>query len=225
MVYQLFKTILQKVHEAYIDQRTKIIEQKNLIIKNLEIKKTSVIGQEPEPILENILNNLDEKKGGYKGAPKFPTFYVFETLIYFFNKTKNPKYLKPVELILKNLCSKGIYDHVEGGISRYTVDENWLIPHFEKMLYDNVQFILLLAKFLKIQPDDYYFKKIKQTTNFIKKNFLTKDTNLLGSAFDADSEGAEGKYYVYNYDELKTIKDIQNFFDIKPEEIGKEKLF
>ena len=112
-----------------------------------------------------------KKKGGYKGAPKFPTFYVFETLIYFFNKTKNPKYLKPVELILKKLCSKGIYDHVEGGISRYTVDENWLIPHFEKMLYDNVQFILLLAKFLKIQPDDYYFKKIKQTTNFIKKIF------------------------------------------------------
>ena len=212
-----FKTILQKVHEAYIDQRTKIIEQKNLIIKNLEIKKTNVIGQEPEPILENILNNLDEKKGGYKGAPKFPTFYVFETLIYFFNKTKNPNYLKPVELILKKLCSKGIYDHVEGGISRYTVDENWLIPHFEKMLYDNVQFILLLAKFLKIQPDNYYLKKIKQTTNFIKKNFLTKDTNLLGSAFDADSEGTEGKYYVYNYDELKTIKDIQKFFDIKPE--------
>ena len=85
------------------------------------------------------------------------------------------------------------------------------------MLYDNVQFILLLAKFLKIQPDDYYFKKIKQTTNFIKKNFLTKDTNLLGSAFDADSEGLEGKYYVYNYDELKNIKDIENFFDIKPE--------
>ncbi len=212
-----FKTILQKVHEAYVDQRMKIIEQKNLIIKNLEIKKTSVIGQEPEPILENILNNLDEKKGGYKGAPKFPTFYVFETLIYFYNKTKNPNYLKPVQLILKKLCSKGIYDHVEGGISRYTVDENWLIPHFEKMLYDNVQFILLLAKFLKIQPDSYYLKKIKQTTKFIKKNFLTKDTNLLGSAFDADSEGAEGKYYVYSYDELKTIKDIQKFFDIKPE--------
>tara|TARA_B100001559_G_scaffold205044_1_gene171709 strand:- start:950 stop:2665 length:1716 start_codon:yes stop_codon:yes gene_type:complete len=212
-----FKTILQKVNEAYTDQRSKIIQQKNLIAKNLELKKTNVIGQAPEPILENILNNLDRKNGGYKGAPKFPTFYVFETLIYFFNKTKNPTYLKPVELLLKKLCSKGIYDHVEGGISRYTVDENWLIPHFEKMLYDNVQFILLLAKFLKIQPNDYYFKKIKQTTNFLKKNFLTKETNLLGSAFDADSEGVEGKYYVYNYDELKTIKDIEKFFDIRPE--------
>ncbi len=212
-----FKTILQKVHEAYVSQRTKIIEQKKLIIKNLELKKTKVIGQEPEPILENILNNLDEKKGGFKGAPKFPTFYVFETLIYFYNKTKNSKYLKPVELILKQLCSKGIYDHVEGGISRYTVDENWLIPHFEKMLYDNIQFILLLIKFLKIHPNNYYLKKLEQTTNYLKKNFLTKDTKLFGSAFDADSEGVEGKYYIYNYDEVKNIKNIEKYFNIKPE--------
>ncbi len=212
-----FKTILQKVHEVYAEQRIKIIEQKDLIKKNLELKKTKVIGQEPEPILQNILNNLDNKNGGFKGAPKFPTFYVYETLIYFYNKTKNPKYLKPVELILKKLCSKGIYDHVEGGISRYTIDENWLIPHFEKMLYDNIQFILLLTKFIKIQPNEYYLKKIKQTTNFLNKNFLTKDTNLLGSAIDADSEGVEGKYYVYGYDELKNIKNLDEFFDIRPE--------
>ena len=212
-----FKSILQKVHEAYLNQRTQIIEQKNLIIKNLKLKKTSVVGQEPEPILENILNNLDKEKGGYKGAPKFPTFYVFETLIYFYNKTKNQKYLKPVELVLKKICSRGMYDQVEGGISRYTVDENWLIPHFEKMLYDNVQFVLLLSKFLKIQKNNYYLKKIKQTTNFINTNFLTKDSNLLGSAFDADSEGVEGKYYVYSFEELKNIKNIENFFDIKPE--------
>ena len=77
-----------------------------MIKKNLELKKTNVIGQQPEPILENILKNLDEKNGGFKGAPKFPTFYVFETLIYFYNKTKNPKYLKPVELILKKFVLK-----------------------------------------------------------------------------------------------------------------------
>ena len=212
-----FKTILQKVHEAYTDQRTKIIEQKNLITKSLELKKTNVIGQEPEPILENILNNLDEKNGGFKGAPKFPTFYVFETLIYFYNKTKKTKYLEPVELVLKRLCSRGIYDHVEGGISRYTVDENWLIPHFEKMLYDNLQFVLLLTKFFKIKPNNYYLKKIKQTTNFINTQFICRETNLLGSAFDADSEGEEGKYYVFNYDEIKNIKDIEKFYNIRPE--------
>ena len=142
---------------------------------------------------------------------------MFETLIYFYNKTKNLKYLEPVELILKKICSKGIYDHVEGGISRYTVDESWLIPHFEKMLYDNIQFILLLTKFLKINSNKYFLKKVKQTTNFIIQNFLTKDTNLLGTAFDADSDGVEGKYYVYNFNELKNIKDIEKFFDIKSE--------
>ena len=87
---------------------------------------------------------MDPIKGGYKGAPKFPTFNLYETLLYFYNKTKQKKYLDPVILIIKQITSKGIYDHVEGGIARYTVDENWIVPHFEKMLYDNTQFILLL---------------------------------------------------------------------------------
>ena len=82
------------------------MNKKTLITKNLELKKTNVINQEFEPILENILNNLDKKNGGYKGAPKFPTFHVFDTLIYFYNKTKNKKYLEPVELILKNFVLK-----------------------------------------------------------------------------------------------------------------------
>ncbi len=211
-----FKTVLQKVHEAYTEQRLKIIEQKNLIIKNLELKKTNVIGQEAEPILENVLKNLDDKNGGYKGAPKFPTFHVFDTLLYFYNKTKNEKYLKPVALILNKLCKKGIYDHVQGGISRYTVDEEWLIPHFEKMLYDNVQFISLLAKYLKANPKDYYLQKINQTAQFIIKDFSTKESGLLGTAYDADSEGVEGKYYTYDYNELKAIEGIENYFDISP---------
>ena len=212
-----FKNVIQKVHEAYTDQRIKIIEQKDLIKKNLELKKTNVISQEIDPILENIINSLDKINGGYKGAPKFPTFHVFETLIYFYNKTKDRKYLDPVELILNKLCSKGIYDHVEGGISRYTVDETWLVPHFEKMLYDNIQFVLLLSKFLKNKSNNYYFKKLKQTTNFLINNFITEDTGLLGSAYDADSDGVEGKYYVFSYEEIKNIKDISKHFDIKPE--------
>ena len=212
-----FKTILQKVHEAYLEQRVKIIEQKKLIVNNLELKKTNVISQAPEPILDDILLKLDEENGGYKGAPKFPTFHVFDTLLYFFNKTKDQKYFKPVELILKKLCSTGIYDHVEGGISRYTVDDKWLIPHFEKMLYDNVQFISLLSKFLKINRSEYFINKTKQTANFLIKNFLVTENQLLGTAYDADSEGVEGKYYIYEYDELKNIENIEKFYDIKPD--------
>ena len=211
-----FKEVLQKVSSTYKDQRENIIKQKDLIIKNLDLKKNSVLNQDLEPILEMTLSHLDEAKGGYKGAPKFPTFNLYETLLYFYNKSNDIKYLKPVELIIKQLCSKGIYDHVEGGIARYTVDENWIVPHFEKMLYDNSQFILLLAKYCKIKQVDYFKDKLEQTIEFLKKNFLNKD-GFFGSAYDADSDGKEGKYYVYSYDEIKNIENIEKYFEIRPE--------
>ena len=211
-----FKEVLKKVSDSYKEQRENIIKQKDLIIKNLDLKKNSVLSQDLEPILESTLSYLDEIKGGYKGSPKFPTFNLYETLFYFYNKSKDKKYLKPIQLIIKQLCSKGIYDHVEGGIARYTVDDNWVIPHFEKMLYDNTQFILLLSKYCKIDPDNYFKNKLSQTIEFLKKNFLNKE-GFLGSAYDADSDGEEGKYYVYNYDEIKEIENIEKYFEIKPE--------
>ncbi len=211
-----FKEVIKKISDAYKDQREKIIKQKDIIINNLHLKKNSVLNQDLDPILEFTLSSLDQLRGGYKGAPKFPTFNLYETLIYFYNKSKNRKYLDPVTLLVNQLCSKGIYDHVEGGIARYTVDENWIIPHFEKMLYDNAQFILLLSKYCKTTSDIYYKDKLVQTIEFIKKNFLNKE-GLLGSAYDADSDGVEGKYYVFTYDEIKDLEDIENYFEIKPE--------
>ncbi len=211
-----FKEVLNKVSEVYNSQRDKIINQSQLIQKSLELKKSSVLKQDLEPILEMVITNLDEQKGGYKGAPKFPVFNTFDTLLYFYNKSKNEKFLKPVELILQKLCSQGIYDHIEGGLARYTIDEDWLVPHFEKMLYDNIQFISLLSKFYKIKPSEYYKNKIIQTISYLKKNFKVPSNNLFGSAYDADSEGEEGKYYTFLYDEIKNIKDIEKYFDIKP---------
>ena len=210
-----FKEVLAKVSESYKNQRENIINQKDLVIKNLNLRKNSVLNQDLEPILEISLNNLDALKGGYKGSPKFPTFNLYETLLYFYNKTKDKKYLDPVDLIMKQLCSKGIYDHVEGGIARYTIDEDWIIPHFEKMLYDNTQFIILLSKYCKINPDNYFKDKLAQTLDFLIKNFLNKE-GFLGSAYDADSEGEEGKYYVYKYEDVKNIKNIEKYFDISP---------
>ena len=219
-----FKEVLKKISDAYKDQREKIIKQKDIIINNLHLKKNSVLNQDLDPILEVTLSSLDQLRGGYKGAPKFPTFNLYETLIYFYNKSKNKKYLDPVTLLVNQLCSKGIYDHVEGGIARYTVDENWIIPHFENMLYDNAQFILLLSKYCKTTSDLYYKDKLVQTIEFIKKNFLNKE-GLLGSAYDADSDGVEGKYYVFTYDEIKDLEDIENYFEIKPEGNWDKKLF
>jgi uncharacterized protein len=211
-----FKEVISKVGEVYKLQREEIIKQSPIISKSLELRKSSVLDQDLESIIQNIIVNLDKEKGGYKGAPKFPIFNIYDTLLYFFTKTKNSSYLEPVELILKQLCSQGIYDHVEGGLSRYTVDENWLIPHFEKMLYDNAQFILLISKFLKINKNDYFQKKIIQTIDFMHESFLNSEYNLIGSAFDADSDGEEGKYYTFSYAQLTEIEDIEKYFDVKP---------
>ena len=212
-----FKEVISKVGKTYIEQREEILKQSHIISKSLELKKSLVLNQDLESILSSIISSLDEVKGGYKGAPKFPIFNIYDVLLFFYNKTKKLDYLKPVELILKQLCAQGIYDHVEGGISRYAVDENWLIPHFEKMLYDNAQFVLLLSKYLRVEKNEYFQKKIIQTIDFINKNFTNPDNKLLGSAYDADSAGEEGKYYVFSYEELKKIEDINQYFIVKPE--------
>jgi len=212
-----FKEVLEKVGNIYVEQKEKIKNQSHVIKTNLELRKNSVLNQDLEPIMNLVLDNLDGINGGYKGAPKFPMFNIFESFLYFYNKTKNEKYLNPVALILKKICSQGIYDHVEGGVSRYTVDENWLIPHFEKMLYDNAQLVSILSKYYKIEKSDYFKKKIIQTILYISKNFANNENGLLGSSYDADSEGQEGKYYVFKYEEIKNIQNISNYFDVKPE--------
>ncbi len=210
-----FKEVLHKVSDAYTEQRENIIKQRDIIINNLNLKKNSVLNQDLEPILEMSLKHIDMSKGGYKGAPKFPTFNLYETLIYFYNKSKDKRYLEPVNLILKQLCSKGIYDHVEGGIARYTVDEDWIVPHFEKMLYDNIQLILLLSKYCKIKSEIYFKNKLEHTIEFLRQDFANKE-GFLGSAYDADSDGEEGKYYVFKYDEIKNLKNIEKYFEIDP---------
>ena len=210
-----FKEVLIKVSDVYKDQREKILKQANLVKESLSLKRNSVINQDLKPLVDETLLYLDPINGGYKGAPKFPTFNVFETLLYYYNKTKDKKYLIPIETLLKNLCSQGIYDHVEGGISRYTVDEKWLVPHFEKMLYDNVQFISLISSYLKIKNNSYFQNKLIHTINFLLDNFQNSE-KLMGSAYDADSEGVEGKYYTFTYDELKDIKDINLYYEVNP---------
>ncbi len=201
-----FNQVLNNVSKVYSENREKIISQVSQlkdVFKELN-RKDSILKQDFEPYIEKIIQYLDEKNGGFKGAPKFPQFYMFDTIFYFYKKKKDIKYFKPVQTLLENVSSKGIYDHLEGGIARYTVDENWIVPHFEKMLYDNILYVNLLNNFLQKEKSIYFKNKLEQTLKFINSEFLSEN-NLLGSAYDADSEGVEGKYYIWKYDEMKKI--------------------
>ena len=212
-----FKDVLIKVSEIYKNHKEKIVKQSKIIKQSLDLKKSSVISQDLYKIIQTQVNNLDTINGGFKGMPKFPTFNLFQTILYFHNKKNNQEYLKHLKLFLKKICSMGIYDHVEGGICRYTVDENWVVPHFEKMLYDNAQFVELLSNFLLIENNDYFKSKLNQTINFLNENFYNSQTGLLGTSYDADSDGEEGKYYTFTYEEIKNIENIEKFFDVKKE--------
>ena len=201
-----FKNVLLNVCKVYDENREKVISQVSqlkLVFKDFN-RKNSVLKQDLKPYVEKIIQYLDDVNGGFKGAPKFPQFYIFETLLYFYRISKNKNFIKPVELLLMKISSKGIYDHLMGGISRYTVDEKWIIPHFEKMLYDNIQYVNLLSHYLSDFQSNYLKEKLIQTINFINNDFKSKN-DLLGSAFDADSEGVEGKYYTWKYDDLKNL--------------------
>ena len=218
-----FKKVLNNVSDVYKENREKIIAQapqmQNIFSKINQ--KSAVLNQSLEPFAEKIITYLDDINGSFKGAPKFPQFYMFDAIFYFYLKTNNKKYLTPVETLLSNISSKGIYDQLEGGVSRYAVDEQWIIPHFEKMLYDNIQYIDLMSKFYQKTKNNYFKKKLIQTIKFINNEFKNKE-KLYGSAYDADSEGEEGKYYVWSYQELKN--HLQNDLEIfkKKYEISQE---
>ena len=218
-----FNNVLENVSKVYQENREKILNQANQmkeVFRNLN-QKNAVLKQDLQPYIEKIINYIDNENGGFKGAPKFPQFYIFDTILHFYQKSKNKKYFEVVEKLLLSISSKGIYDHLEGGIARYTVDEKWIVPHFEKMLYDNIQYVNILNNYLACTNSYYLRNKLKQTINFINKEFLVKN-NLLGSAYDADSDGVEGKYYIWKYKELKEI--LGTDFDIfkKKYEISEE---
>ena len=201
-----FTKVLENVFKVYVENREKIIAQvKQMRMVFNEINsKNAVLNQDLEPFAEKILQYMDDINGGFQGAPKFPQFYVFDTIFYFYLKNQKKNFYGVTEKLLKNICSKGIYDQLGGGISRYTVDEKWIVPHFEKMLYDNILFIKLLNSFVGNTKNEYFKSKLIQSINFINKEFKNKD-GLLGSAYDADSEGIEGKYYIWEYKDFENL--------------------
>ena len=217
-----FTQVLENVSKVYSENRDKIIAQVSqlqLVFKELN-RKNAVLKQDLEPYAEKIIQYLDEQNGGFKGAPKFPQFYVFDSIFYFYKKNNDKKFLKPVENLLKNISSKGIYDQLGGGIARYTVDEKWIIPHFEKMLYDNALLVKLYLHLYQITGNSIFKNIIDKTLNFIENEMLDKNGGFY-SSIDADTNNIEGEYFVWTKKELTNIFDnndlnlICDFFGIK----------
>ncbi len=164
---------------------------------------------------------IDPVNGGTRGAPKFPQAALFELLWRAALRTGETRYFAAVDVTLHHICEGGIYDHLGGGFSRYSVDERWLTPHFEKMLYDNAQLLELLAVAHQRGGNPLYRQRAAETVVWLGREMTTSE-GAFAASLDADSEGEEGKFYVWSSDEVIAtlgIDDGQFFarnYDVTP---------
>lgn len=168
--------------------------------------------------LKDIVKNIDDKWGGTLGAPKFPMPSIWSFLLENKVINKSSKFDYLFENTLQKMWQGGIYDHIGGGFARYSVDGHWHVPHFEKMLYDNAQLLSLYSNAYSVFKNEDYKEVLDAVANFLLNEFKSNAGGYY-SAYDADSEGEEGKYYVWSAEEFNGIvKDelVAEYFDVRP---------
>ncbi len=201
-LHNLFATDYEKVLQ-YATDLTNGIKQTE-IIHSRKNEETTLNWDIIEKCISNWKTRFDIVLGGPNRAPKFPMPNNYSFLMKYAYTKGDATVMKHVDLTLQKMALGGIYDQLGGGFARYSVDMQWKVPHFEKMLYDNAQLITLYCEAYRYTKNELYEQTVRHTIDFVVKEWLSPEGGFY-SALDADSEGEEGKYYVWQKEELKTI--------------------
>ena len=188
--------------KEYAARLTEGIQQSELIPKNED--PNALEAEVVDDLVENWKKYWDTREGGPNRAPKFPMPNNIDFLMHYGALKRNNEVLEYVETTLDKMARGGIYDQIGGGFARYSTDALWKVPHFEKMLYDNAQLVMLYADAYTLTGKKEYKRTVEQTLEFIARE-MTAENGAFYSALDADSEGEEGKFYVWTEEELKSI--------------------
>ena len=222
-----FRTVLSKVAEVWERDRASLREQAGTFTQRLRndlhvAAPVSVGDAELERAVAQYREEFDPRYGGFGQAPKFPPATGLSLLLRMAQRRQDSGLLQIVQKTLDAMAAGGIYDHVGGGFARYSTDDRWLVPHFEKMLYDNALLAKVYAEACQVTGDARYERVVRETLDYVLRE-MTGPEGGFYSATDADSEGVEGKFFVWKPEEIRTaIGDDEEarrfcaYYDITP---------
>jgi uncharacterized protein YyaL (SSP411 family) len=221
--------LLVSVAHAYKTNRSVLENSAEKFKEALNIGVVAKYGLHDAGKEENILDEtiaklkttFDPVYGGIQKAPKFPMPVIWNFVLHYYAGNRDQTLIEHLCLTLDKMFQGGLYDQVGGGFARYSVDEKWFAPHFEKMLYDNAQLISLYAQAFSISQKQSYRTVVYQTIDFLSRELLHQQGGFY-SALDADSEGEEGKFYLWQYDDFlevvgKSGEFLVDFYGLTPE--------
>jgi uncharacterized protein YyaL (SSP411 family) len=204
-----FRDVLKLIHDAYINDPESVAKNRANMVEALgKMADNSPGGDIAEAEIEKLgqilLREVDPRHGGIGGAPKFPQVPMLNILWRNYKRTGSELMRTAVMLSARRMSEGGIYDHLGGGYARYSTDARWLVPHFEKMLYDNAQILELLTELWQDSGEPLFKQRAEETVDWLLRDMLTGE-GAFASALDADSEGEEGRFYVWSESEIDEL--------------------